>query len=62
MQIRKHCFLVEIPHNNWGFLGKKYRILNVAKRELGSDLSPATISWDSGHFPWTARVSTFSFV
>lgn len=31
MQIRKHCFLIEIPHNNLDFLGKKYRILKVVK-------------------------------
>lgn len=62
MQIRKLCFLIEIPLNNWDFLGKKYRILKVVQRELGSDLSPATISWDSGHFPLTAQVSTFPFV
>lgn len=52
MQIRKHCSLVEIHHNNWGFSGKKYRILKVVKRELGSDLSPATISWTLGISLW----------
>lgn len=39
MQIIKHCFLIEIPPNNWDILGKKYRILKVVKRELGSDLA-----------------------